>query len=133
MSTHPFEKEFDRVIANFDQACDDARRLFVDTARINPDDAVRYYAEGAVRKRRLLSALRYARSFLDHVGDEYPTRLAAVLAVTEELRSAVLLDACSSRTTSDFANGVDRAELQGLVDAVRELEVLSRHESIAVG
>jgi signal transduction histidine kinase len=133
VSTHPFEKEFDRVIVAFRRSQAEADHKFLDAAGASVKAAIRFYGEAVARETRALDALRRARSFLDRVGDEYPTRLAAVLAATDELRSLVLSEAERGRNGDDFDAAVDRAELQGLAAAVRSLESLSRHESITAG
>jgi hypothetical protein len=133
VSTHPFEKEFDRVIDAFDRSHAAAKRKFVEVAGVRPADAIRHCGEAVVREERALSALRYARKFVAREGSEHQAHVAALLCVTSELRSSVLFEAAGSGTTGEFANGVDRAELRGLVAAVRALETLIRHESVAVG
>ncbi len=127
-----FVAEFDRVITNFERAYDEAHQKFLELAHSNPADAVRY-AEGVIIQKRTAEALRYAKSLLDDVGDVYPTRLAAVLAAVDEFRKSIALEATNSRSTSDFANGIDRANLCGLSRAANELEYLSRHYAINEG
>jgi hypothetical protein len=134
VSTHPFEKEFDRVIDAFDRSARESKRRFIDAARVRAADAIIELGEEAVREERTLHYLRYARKhFVDRAGHEYPTRLASVLAAAEELRSTAMHEATFVRDGDDFSNGVNQARLSALVAAVRSLESLSQHESIAVG
>ncbi len=105
MSTHPFEKEFDRVIVAFRRSQAEADHKFLDAAGASVKAAIRFYGEAVARETRALDALRRARSFLDRVGDEYPTRLAAVLAATDELRSLVLSEAERGRNGDNVGPG----------------------------
>jgi hypothetical protein len=127
--TDKFIDAFDTRVAEAEQAYAEAHRSFVDLARSNPADAVRY-GEGVLVKQRVLSALRYTKLLLTRVGDEYPTRLAAVNAAANEFRDAALREAASGRSGSDLANGANHAEVRGLYQAIGELERLSFHESI---
>jgi hypothetical protein len=131
MSTHPFEKEFDRVIDAFDSSHAAAKRKFVEAAGVRPADAIRRYGDAVVREERALSALRYAREFVARGVRDHGMHALPLHVVTSELRSSVLFETAASGTNGEFANGVDRAELRGLVAAVRALETLMRHESIA--
>lgn len=127
--TDKFIDAFDTLIADAELAYAGDHRSFVDLARHNPADAVRY-AEGVLVKQRVLSALRYAKSLLARVGDEYPTRLAAVNAAASEFRAAALHEAASGRSGGDLVNGANHAEVRGLYQAIRELERLSFHDAI---
>jgi hypothetical protein len=125
----------DRVattIAEFKQEFENAKGRFLAAAKNCPSWAFQCYGESVVYHEEAFKRLDHLRAHLGQVGEglAYATRREAVQAVLDLFREELVRAATSSKSSSDFQNGVDFARRRGIGHAVSAIERLVNHEFI---